>query len=132
MKKGTKIYSVVNFKCPFCHEGDFFISHPYNFKFTGDIYEHCSVCGKKYMLEPGFYQGAMYVAYGLGVVLFLSIWASCNLFFPSMGVWTQISIFSLLIIFLGPLLFSLSKIIYANIFMKFDANAKSNYLKSKI
>ena len=132
MKKGTKLYSVVNFKCPCCQEGDFFISHPYNFKFTGDIYENCSVCGKKYMLEPGFYQGAMYVAYGLGVVLFLSIWASCNLLFPSMGVWTQISIFSLLIIFLGPLLFSLSKIIYANIFMKFDANAKSNFLKSKI
>ncbi len=132
MKKGTKLYSVVNFKCPCCQEGEFFISHPYNFKFTGDILENCSVCAKKYMLEPGFYQGAMYVAYGLGVVLFLSIWASCNLFFPSMGVWTQISIFSLLIIFLGPLLFSLSKIIYANIFMKFDANAKSNFLKSKI
>ena len=132
MKKGTKLYSVVNFKCPCCQEGEFFISHPYNFKFTGDILENCSVCAKKYMLEPGFYQGAMYVAYGLGVVLFLSIWASCNLFFPSMGVWTQISIFSLLIIFLGPLLFSLSKIIYANIFIKFDANAKSNYLKSKI
>ena len=132
MKKGTKLYSVVNFKCPCCQEGEFFISHPYNFKFTGDILENCSVCAKKYMLEPGFYQGAMYVAYGLGVVVFLSIWASCNLFFPSMGVWTQISIFSLLIIFLGPLLFSLSKIIYANIFMKFDANAKSNYLKSKI
>ena len=132
MKKGTKLYSVVNFKCPCCQEGEFFISHPYNFKFTGDILENCSVCAKKYMLEPGFYQGAMYVAYGLGVVVFLSIWASCNLFFPSMGVWTQISIFSLLIIFLGPLLFSLSKIIYANIFIKFDANAKSNYLKSKI
>ena len=132
MKKGTKLYSVVNFKCPCCQEGEFFISHPYNFKFTGDILENCSVCAKKYMLEPGFYQGAMYVAYGLGVVVFLSIWASCNLFFPSMGVWTQISIFSLLIIFLGPLLFSLSKIIYANIFMKFDANAKSNFLKSKI
>jgi hypothetical protein len=26
----------------------------------------------------------------------------------------------------------LSKIIYANIFMKFDLNAKSNFLKSKI
>jgi uncharacterized protein (DUF983 family) len=132
MKKGTKIYSIINFKCPCCQEGKFFISNPYNFKFTGDIYENCSVCGKKYMLEPGFYQGAMYVAYGLGVVLFLSIWVSCNLFFPSMGVWTQISIFSLLIIFLGPLLFSLSKIIYANIFMKFDTNAKSNFLKSKM
>jgi uncharacterized protein (DUF983 family) len=132
MKKGTKIYSIINFKCPCCQEGDFFISHPYNFKFTGDIHENCSVCGKKYMLEPGFYQGAMYVAYSLGVVIFVSIFGSCSLFFPSIGVWTQISIFSLLIIFLGPFLFSLSKIIYANIFMKFDPNAKSNFLKSKM
>ena len=25
MKKGTKLHSVVNFKCPCCQEGDFFI-----------------------------------------------------------------------------------------------------------
>ena len=122
MKKGTKLYSVVNFKCPCCQEGDFFISHPYNFKFTGDIHENCSVCGKKYMLEPGFYQGALYVAYGLGVALFLLIWLLCTLFFPLLSVWIQISLVAISSILLGPLLFSLSKIIYANIFIPLKKN----------
>jgi uncharacterized protein (DUF983 family) len=130
MKKGTKLYSVVNFKCPCCQEGDFFISHPYNFKFTGDIHENCSVCGKKYMLEPGFYQGAMYVAYGLGVVLFVSVWVISLLFFKPMGSWTLISVIAISSILLGPFLFSLSKIIYANLFIKFDKNAISNFSKS--
>ena len=37
MRKGTKLYSIIKFKCPSCHEGNFFISHPYNFKNTGDV-----------------------------------------------------------------------------------------------
>ena len=74
------------------------------------------------MLEPGFYQGALYVAYGLGVALFLLIWLSCNLFFPSLSAWIQISLVAISSILLGPLLFSLSKIIYANIFIPLKKN----------
>jgi glycosyltransferase involved in cell wall biosynthesis len=80
------------------------------------------VCSVKYMLEPGFYQGALYVAYGLGVALFLLIWLLCTLFFPLLSVWIQISLVAISSILLGPLLFSLSKIIYANIFIPLKKN----------
>ena len=122
MKKGSKIYSVLHFKCPKCHEGRFFISTPYRLKTTGDVLETCDKCGNNNMLEPGFYQGALYVAYGLGVALFLLIWLLCTIFFPLLSVWIQISLVAISSILLGPLLFSLSKIIYANIFIPLKKN----------
>ena len=71
IKKGTKLYSILKFKCPHCHEGGFFKAHPYNISKAGDIYDKCPVCNNKNSKEPGFYYGAMYVSYGLGVALFL-------------------------------------------------------------
>ena len=129
MRKGSKIYSVFHFLCPKCHEGRFFISAPYRLKTTGDVEETCNKCGNNNMLEPGFYQGAMYVSYGLGVALFVSIWAGTSYFIPNIQPWIQISLVAISAIGLSPLLYSLSKILYANIFIKYDHNAVANYMK---
>jgi len=124
MKKGSKIYSISHFTCPQCNEGKFFVSHPYDLKHVGDVRDNCEVCGLKYSREPGFYYGAMYVAYALGVALFVTIWASCNWFFDNVGVWTQIGLVVFFSIVLSPVLFSLSKIIWANFFIHYQADAK--------
>jgi uncharacterized protein (DUF983 family) len=129
MKKGSKIYSVFHFLCPKCHEGRFFVSAPYRLKTTGDVLETCDKCGNNNMLEPGFYQGALYVSYGLGVALFVSIWAGTSFFIPSIQPWIQISLVAISAIGLSPLLYSLSKILYANIFIKYDHNAVAKYIK---
>jgi uncharacterized protein (DUF983 family) len=120
--KESKIYSVAKFKCPRCHEGQFLVSHPYDLKRVGDVRDKCEVCELNYSPEPGFYYGAMYVSYGLGVTLFVTIWASCNWFFENVSVWTQIGLVVFFLIVLGPYLFALSKIIWANIFIHFDKN----------
>lgn len=119
MKK-SKLYSIVNFKCPRCHEGKFLVSHPYDLKKVGDVREKCEECDLNYSPEPGFYYGAMYVSYALGVALFVAIWASCNWFFDNVSVWTQIGLVVFFLVFLGPYLFALSKIIWANFFIHFD------------
>ena len=123
MKKGTKLYSILKMRCPKCQEGKFLVTHPYNFANMGEIYSHCPNCGLDYMPEPGFYYGAMYVSYGLSVAVFVTIWASCNWFFDNVGVWTQITLVLIALIGLGPYLYSLSKIIWANFFIKYDKNA---------
>lgn len=129
MKRGTKIYSIITFKCPKCHEGHFFISAPYRLKTTGDVIEICEKCGNNNMREPGFYQGAMYVSYGLGVALFVGIWAGTSLFSPGMQSWLQIGLVAISSIGLSPLLYSLSKIIYANIFIRYDMDAVAKHTK---
>jgi len=125
IKKGSKIYSILKFKCPACHEGQFLVSRPYDLRNVGDVREVCSVCNQKYSKEPGFYQGALYVSYALGVALFVTIWVSCNLFFNNLNVWIQIGMVAGASIILAPYLFALSKIIWANLFIPYNPNAKS-------
>jgi hypothetical protein len=122
IKKGSKLYSVLFFKCSACHEGDFFVSHPYNLRKAGDIYDSCKTCQTKFSKEPGFYYGAMYVSYGLAVALSISLYAIFKVLKFDPSVEQFILIYSLLILLLSPLIYALSKIIWANIFIKFQKN----------
>lgn len=129
--KGSKLYSVFKGKCPQCQEGDFFFSHPYDISHMGDVKESCEKCGLKYSKEPGFYYGAMYVAYALGVATFVTFWVSMNLFFKEVSTGVQIAVVLLAIILLGPYLFSLSKIIWANMFISYKKDALENINHTK-
>lgn len=121
LKKGTKLYSILKMKCPQCHEGEFFISHPYNLKKAGDLHVNCEDCGLKYSKEPYFYFGAMFVSYALGVALFVSLWVGFNLFIPETAAGIQVLVISALSIVLAPYLYALSKIMWANFFFKYKA-----------
>ncbi len=127
--KGSKLYSVFKMKCPRCHEGDFFVSHPYDLKKAGDIHKRCPNCDLKYSPEPGFYFGAMFVSYALGVALFVAFWVSFNLFFDDMNLGLQILIISLASIFTAPYFYALSKIIWANMFIRADSSLDSSEKK---
>lgn len=118
VKKGNKLYSILFFKCPACHEGDFFVSHPYNLKKAGDIYESCKICQTKYSKEPGFYYGAMYVSYALAVAFSISLYVMLNVLKFDFTIEQFILFYSLLILFSTPFIYALSKIIWANIFIK--------------
>ncbi|MFN5845483.1 MAG: DUF983 domain-containing protein [Flavobacteriia bacterium] len=121
--KGSKLYSIFKSKCPRCQEGEFFVSHPYDLVNMGDIHTHCDQCGLKYAKEPGFYYGAMYVAYALGVALFVTFWVSFNLFFENVSVGWQIGLIITATILLSPYLYALSKIIWANMFIRYEKDA---------
>lgn len=119
ISKGNRLYSICTFTCPQCHEGKFFKSHPYNIKEVGNLHEHCSVCGLKFEKEIGFYYGAMYVSYGLAVGVFIALWLSFYFFFPYLSTATQIWIVVSVSVALGPLIYALSKIIWANLFFSY-------------
>jgi len=121
--KGSRLYSIFKMRCPRCQEGEFMMSHAYDLSKVGEIHEHCNVCGLKYSKEPGFYYGAMYVAYALGVALFVTLWVSFNLFFDNVSIGWQIGIIIFATILLAPYLYALSKIIWANMFIKYDKDA---------
>lgn len=118
-KKGNKMYSVLHNKCPKCHEGDFFVNpSPFKFKNTLKIYEKCSNCNLKYMLEPSFFYGAMYVSYALTVALAIFIFVISYLL--GFGLITSFtSIVVALILFL-PITMRLSRILYINMFVHYE------------
>ena len=122
-RKGNKFYGIYKFKCPRCHCGDFFVSHSYDLKNLAKVKEKCDKCGLSFFKEPGFYFGAMYVAYGLSAALFLFFLAIFWLF-PPISAWVQIIVIGTVSVLFSPYFFSLSKIIWANFFFHFDSNTK--------
>lgn len=113
-----RIQSILRMKCPQCQEGDFFISHPYDLKNAGKTHLSCPKCGLDYRREPGFYFGALYVSYGMGVALFVTIYLSFILFFPDVSVWIPISLIAIFSVALGPYLYALSKVVWIHFFVK--------------
>jgi uncharacterized protein (DUF983 family) len=51
--------------CPRCRNGRIFRKSA--FRFPG-MHERCPVCGLKFEREPGYFLGAMYIGYGLGLL----------------------------------------------------------------
>lgn len=118
--KGSKFYSIFKFKCAHCHEGEFFVDrNPYNLRYVGDILEKCPVCQRRYSPEPGFYYGAMYVSYALGVAMFVTVYVATAVLYPEAPMWLYISLIFGSLIFFGPYLYALSKTIWANLFFTY-------------
>jgi uncharacterized protein (DUF983 family) len=122
IKKGTKLFSILKFKCPTCHEGDFFLSHPYNLKKIGDLHAQCSKCGLKFSKEPGFYFGAMYVSYGLGIAIFVAVFVANSILNLGLSLFNMFMTVGVILFASTPYLFHLSKIIWANIFFHYKGN----------
>ncbi len=132
LKKGTKIYSIFNNKCPKCNEGNFFEdSNPLHLKKVLTTNENCAHCGFKFVIEPSFFYGAMYVSYGLSVgisilTFILLHWLGLNLVQVFIGI-------IIALIILTPFTLRLSRLIYINMFVKYDASYKNDlYNKENI
>ena len=123
IKKGTKLYSILFNKCPKCHEGDF-MKEKNMFKLNKafQMHEHCAKCGLKYMMEPSFYYGAMYVNYGLTVGISIATFVIGTLFFNLSLIESFIPIVIALLLTV-PVTIRLSRIIWINLFVKYDPNA---------
>jgi uncharacterized protein (DUF983 family) len=126
-KKGTKIYSIVNSKCPKCHEGSFFSNgFTFNPKKITAIHKNCPNCNLKYMIEPSFFYGAMYVNYGITVALSILTFLIAKLIFNATLLQSFAAIFSALIIF-APVNLRLSRILWINMFISYkDISTNKN------
>lgn len=122
--KGTKLYSILRQKCPRCQEGPLFINkNPYKLKNWDKMHSDCPVCELHYEREPGFFQGAMYVSYTLGVALSVAV-----LIADILVGFNALEFFianTLALVLFAPLLFRWARAIYLNIFIAYRPEAKS-------
>lgn len=123
-KKGTKIYSIAKGKCPKCHEGDFF---KYKFTFNPSkitqLHDNCPNCNLKYMMEPSFFYGAMYVNYGITVALSVATFLISSLIF-NLGLLQSFAAIIITLILLAPANLRLSRILWINMFVSYDPKTK--------
>lgn len=116
--KGSKIYSVVHGVCPRCQEGRIFKYGPYRQLNFTEMNETCGRCGQSLEIEPDFYQGAMYVSYGLTTGLLMSVCLFLLLVVHLELATTFIAI-ALIGLLLLPVIYRLSRVIWINIFVSY-------------
>ena len=64
----TTVQRILANKCPNCNQGSIYTDKNIYFNFSRNkMHKTCHTCGFKFEKEPGFFFGAMYVSYALGV-----------------------------------------------------------------
>ena len=115
----SAIYSVLNNKCPHCHQGQFWkTNNPYDLKDFAKMNDRCPVCNEDFRREPGYYFGATYVSYGLTVGFGLLMYVILGWYF-NMDTIPFLLCFSILLIVLLPLFYRYARLIWIHMFVKY-------------
>jgi len=88
------------------------------------MHDSCSECGQIYQLEPSFFYGAMYVNYALTVAWTVATFVA--MYVIDLGWETMDYVIGMIGVLLltAPLTFRLGRMIWINIFVKYDSSAK--------
>ena len=109
-KRPSRLWAILALRCPRCLEGEVFsgLMRPN---------EHCPVCGLRFMREPGYFVGAMFISYGISVPM---LWGLIGmLWWQFLRAWPLMlvsGIGTLLLLPFVPLMFRYSRILW----MHFD------------
>lgn len=114
--------SVVKSKCPRCNLDSLYVdNNPYHLSKLSQMKKCCDKCNQAFEPEPGFYYGAMYVSYGLGIAFMVApAMLMYGMFQISFG-WLLTFVLTMYIIAF-PLFFRWSRNIWLNIFVKYDVD----------
>lgn len=120
------MYSLLFLKCPRCRQGAFLEAHPYRISNMNKVMARCPKCQLKYSIEPSFYSGAMYVSYGVGTGVAISVYVLTLLFGLDLGPSGILLSIIIALILLMPYIGAVSKSIWAHLFFKYDATIAQN------
>src|SRR6266480_2134201 len=67
----STISAILHQKCPRCHSGAIFRSSI--FRGFPKMHERCPVCDLKFEREQGYFLGAMYISYGVALLMITAI-----------------------------------------------------------
>ena len=123
LKKGSKLNSILTGTCPRCQEESMYVEkNPYNLSKIFEMHENCTHCGLHYQIEPSFFYGAMYVNYGLTVIVGVVAFIISKVLLGFALTPSFITIIVALVV-LMPINTRLARNIYINMFVSFDKEA---------
>lgn len=94
------------------------------------MHQKCPKCSQELEPEPGFYTGAMYVSYAFQVMV-IATFVSFSLIFQIEGsYWWYVGWIAGLSLVLLPLIYRLSRSVWAHMFIPFRGKAKLKATKS--
>ena len=110
MSSSDRLRGVLAKRCPICLRGamfDCFMS----------MRDACPVCGHSFTPEPGFFQGAMFISYAVGVAELVVVSIIAYVFLsPHTGVVLALGAAGVVHLLLVPQLFEYSRVIWAHLF----------------
>ena len=109
MPLASRLRAILRQRCPVCCQGAMF---------RGRLAMNatCPVCGHRFEREPGFFQGAMYVSYGLGTVYLGVLAIVANAFLmPRIGIAATVAGVVALHLACVPAVFRYSRVIWAHL-----------------
>ncbi|MEO7990153.1 MAG: DUF983 domain-containing protein [Chryseolinea sp.] len=125
MQTKSFLAALLNGKCPRCREGLMFTYPVSKITQFNVMNEMCPHCGIRLEPEPGFYQGAMYVGYGITLGCLIAISLILYVLVNPTSEWTYIITIIGFMICIAPLNYRYSRILYLHFFggIKYDAKA---------
>ena len=123
-KKGSKWFSIVHLKCPRCQRGNLFsVSNAYDFNKMLDMPHQCTVCQQDFVIEPGFYTGALWISYPIVVLVTLPI-SLTLLFNYHFSILPALLVPFAILFALQPLIMRYSRAIWINVVVNYDPKTK--------
>ncbi len=120
LKKGSKVYSILKLKCPKCHDGNLFVfKNPYRLKGGLKMDDNCTVCGQDFVIEPGFYYGALWMSYPIVILIIIALTSFFYLYLDY-SLLKFMLILSVVMMSLQPLIIRLGRAIWIRIFVKYQ------------
>ena len=90
--KPSALRSILQQRCPRCRMGGIF--HYSIFHGFPKMCERCSICDLKFEREPGYFLGAMYFSFAMGVLIMapiaVSLWALTGWWITKVIVWSVV------------------------------------------
>ena len=96
-------------------------NNAYQLSQTLEMHERCGHCQTKYKIEPSFFYGSMYVSYAVGVAFSVATFMITFIVFESSLILSFMAIVATLI-GLMPVIMRVSRNIWINLFMSYDAS----------
>jgi uncharacterized protein (DUF983 family) len=114
--KTLSLMALLRGKCPRCRKGSIY---PSTLKgFLGWMNDECAVCGLRFLRETGYFLGAMYISYGLGVLTILPV--AVVLTVLEWPLWLVLTIALVQTVVLMPIFFRYSRIIWLHLDQAID------------
>ena len=113
------IRNILESKCPNCNQGHIYNRKGWYFKLgKPEMNKKCNHCGYSFEKEPGFFFGAMYVSYALGIIEALLTYAIGRLFYDAMFDLRIVIWIALVLIALSSFNMRLSRTIWIYLFKR--------------
>jgi len=115
----SRFGAAIRLKCARCRQGDMFVSkNSYDLKNFTRMHKRCLHCGQNFEPEAGFYYGAMFLSYAVGVVQSLILFSLLHFLFRIDTLWSFITV-AVVWIGISPYLFRFSRALWLSLFVNY-------------